>query len=85
MMVPQIVDIVREPSTSLLTAIAKIGGLFALLRFAVILNIWHESLFVKEMNKNLVQDSIEEEPKAMISLNKTVNTSEDITLLPITD
>jgi hypothetical protein len=39
---PQMLDIVRQPSTSLLTAVAKIGGLFALLRFAVFLNLWHK-------------------------------------------
>ncbi len=47
---PQMLDVVRQPSTSLLTAVAKIGGLFALLRFAVFLNLWHRSLFTKEMN-----------------------------------
>jgi hypothetical protein len=35
----------------MLTAIAKIGGLFALLRFSVFLQLWHHSLFVKKINK----------------------------------
>ncbi len=47
---PQILDVRRQPSTSLLTAIAKIGGLFALLRFSILLNLWHQSLFDKKMN-----------------------------------
>ena len=35
----------------MVTALAKIGGLFALLRLGVILNLWHEHLFTKKMNE----------------------------------
>lgn len=67
---PQILDVRRQPSTSLLTAIAKIGGLFALLRFSILLNLWHQSLFDKKMNSG------HQDAKAIgvvpASLNKSV-------------
>jgi hypothetical protein len=50
---PQIQTITRKPATSILTAIAKIGGLLALLRFSLLLQLWHEKLFVAHMNQSL--------------------------------
>jgi hypothetical protein len=40
----------RKPTGSVITALAKIGGLFALLRISFLLNWWHKFLFEKEMN-----------------------------------
>lgn len=72
---PQILDVKRQPSTSLLTAIAKIGGLFALLRFSVILNLWHHSLFVKKMN--ILQGAkLVKSTAAKISLNNSMSMDE---------
>ena len=51
----------------MLTAIAKIGGLFALLKFSVLLQLWHHSLFVKQMNKNT--SLFKSSTKALLSLN----------------
>ena len=46
---PLIQDIMREPESSIVSAIAKIGGLFALLRLSIFLNLWHQSLFESKM------------------------------------
>ena len=52
----------------MLTAIAKIGGLFALLKFSVLLQLWHHSLFVKQMNKN-TSLTTKSSTKPLLSLN----------------
>ena len=49
------IDILREPESSLVAAIAKIGGLFAILRVSIVLNLWHKSLFESKMNSKLNQ------------------------------
>jgi hypothetical protein len=41
----EIIEYTLEPEESIVTALAKIGGLFALLRVSIILNLWHQSLF----------------------------------------
>ena len=66
---PEIQEINRQPSISLLTAIAKIGGLFALLKFSVLLQLWHQSLFVKKMNSNRAPQLMKSYSKIPLSLN----------------
>ena len=68
------IDILREPESSLVTAIAKIGGLFALLRVSIVLNFWHKSLFVSKMNSK----SNQKKKKVEInSLNESLNIDEE--------
>ena len=45
--------ITRKPSTSIISAMSKIGGLLALLRFSVLLRFYHETLFHCKINKKL--------------------------------
>jgi hypothetical protein len=43
-------EIVRKPSINLMTALAKIGGLVALLNISKVLIVWHEFRFTKKIN-----------------------------------
>jgi hypothetical protein len=57
------------------TALAKIGGLFALLRLGFILNLWHENLFTRKMNEKVAGSK---EIKIRASLNESFANEEDL-------
>ena len=58
-----------------MTALAKIGGLFALLRLGFILNLWHENLFTRKMNEKVAGSK---EIKIRASLNESFANEEDL-------
>ena len=50
---PVYLIITRKPKTSLISALSRIGGLLAFLRFSLLLKFYHEYLFHKKINKKL--------------------------------
>jgi hypothetical protein len=62
----------REPESSLVTGFAQIGGLSAVLSLSILLNMWHESLFEKEMNPEVKKKKVDP------SLNVSVNLDEEL-------
>jgi hypothetical protein len=50
---PMLMEVVRKPSTNVVSALAKIGGLMALFNVSIVLTIWHQSRFTKKMNAKL--------------------------------
>jgi hypothetical protein len=49
---PIFVDMKRKPQTSMISALAKIGGLLAFFRLSVILNFIHQILFMRMINNH---------------------------------
>ena len=58
-----------------MTALAKIGGLFALLRLGFVLNLWHENLFTRKMNEKVAGSK---EMKIRASLNESFASEVDL-------
>jgi hypothetical protein len=43
-------EIVKKPSINFLTALAKIGGLMAVLNLSILLTVWNEYRFTRKIN-----------------------------------
>ena len=72
-------EIVRKPSINLMTALAKIGGLVALLNISKVLILWHEFRFTKKINAQLNSSEQMESPSS--SLKTAEESSESLIII----